>query len=448
MIYTNYRKLKSKMRIDQLSYVGSKNFKNLLLNGAFLTNFVFAKLFIYFLPLIIAARAPASFYGALELGLAVGLLVAGLTIGTPFGGLTRLFLVHKNAEVVDVAWSALSCVLAFCCLVVILAWLTQLQLVIFTSSMLALSMLQSAGSSWFRMLGMRNSAAWVDGLAVLVSATILAGAWFWWGQPDLMRLARLHTTLTFAALAFSVAMVFRTRRPQLYRRLVDSTKVGFPMMFVGAMSIWLGVGGRIIFGFVNATDLAIYSIAFRIAGLALGFHQLLITAAFAKLYTARTRNADRVMGRFIAVIGVASIVTSVAAPFIVQHMGLAALRPGDMALLQGILPYACAHTLFWIAHALLQLRLNRLGFSSHAALPTGVALVGGTAAIIGFGYFISESAVFLSALIASQAAIYFAISCYVLHRRRFYHWVVMSNSFLFGAILFAIGLISSFFGIQ
>lgn len=290
---------------------------------------------------------------------------------------------------------------------------------------------------------MRNCASWADGFAVLAAGSGLASAALLWDKPGLQTLACLFSAFTFTAATFVTVIAYRSAAPQLYRRFVSVTKTGAPMMLIGAMSVWLGVGGRIVFGLVNTADLAIYSVAFRIAGFVLGLHQLVITAAFARLYTARTRYADKVMGFIVAAIGTVSILISLIAPYFIQNLGVAAVGHGEVTLFRGILAFACAHTMFWIAHALLQLRLNRLGLSARAALPTGVALMGGTAAIIGCGYFISNNAVFLTALISMQAVVYFVISCYILYRKNLPHYRLMLSAFIFSIILFSIGIFSS-----
>lgn len=418
--------------------------RNWLGHIAFAVNFTVAKASIYVAPLAIAALAPAETYGAVELALAAGLLIAGMTIGTPFGGITQRFLVHKDSQVVDLAWTALSVSLGFCCILIGAAWLTGMPIIIFTASMLALSMIQSAGSTWFRTRGMRNRAAWADGFTVLSAGIGLAGASILWDQPGLMQFAALFASLTFISFIFSVMMALQTAGSQLYDRIVQATKIGWPMMLIGAMSIWLGVGGRIVFGIINAADLAIYSVAFRIAGLVLGVHQLVITAAFAQLYTARTRQSDKIMGGFIALIGAISTVTAVTAPYFVQYLDIAAVGPNEVPEFRGILAFACAHTLFWIAHALLQLRLNRLGFSANAVFPTSIALLAGTALILAFGIFVSANAVIVTALIALQACAYFAVSCFIFYGKKLAHPLIMLAAFSFGALLFTIGTFSLF----
>ncbi len=73
------------------------------------------------------------------------------------------------------------------------------------------------------------------------------------------------------------------------------------MTVVATLAIWLGVGGRIIVGFLNPEALAAYGVAFRVAGFALGVHQLAVTALFARLYAARTKVADPMIAGFFMV---------------------------------------------------------------------------------------------------------------------------------------------------
>ena len=140
------------------------------------------------------------------------------------------------------------------------------------------------------------------------------------------------------------AALLRHRVARLRARLGRASRIGLPMMVAGIFSIWLGVGGRILVGITSAADLAAYSLAFRISGLALGVHQLATTAAFPTLYAARTRQADRLLSLFMVAVLAVSVLLALAGPFVVDLFSFSALRGQDRKTFKALVPLTSFQT--------------------------------------------------------------------------------------------------------
>ena len=96
----------------------------------------------------------------------------------------------------------------------------------------------------------------------------------------------------------------------------------------------------------------------------LGLHQVAVTALFAWLDRARTCVADRVLAPFLG--GVAAIIAVI--PFVAQPLlvrfGFAALKSDGIVVFAAVLPILGVQVFFWIAFAMLQMRINRVGLAA------------------------------------------------------------------------------------
>lgn len=393
----------------------------------FLPNFALAKLVIYLLPLAIAAIASAEIYGGVELAQSIGLMAAALVLGAPMSGLTQVYLVRGERRVADqialVTFIGCSAAIVLTSAAYLLGFKS---LVLMVVASLGVAVLHFVGATVFRMLSFRNATAWADGTAMILSGLLVLFLLIASPDPTLAQLSAGFFVIAAAGAIGSLAWLARAREPGLAKRLGTAMKVGLPITVVGALAIWLGVGGRIIVGLINASALPAYGVAFRVAGLALGVHQLAITAFYARLYAGRTRQADRVLGAFLAVVAGLSLAIAILGGYLPRLVDMAALEGGGLATYAAVLPMAALHTFFWIGYAMLQMRISRYGLAARTILPTVLITVGGVAAIFSAGWLISNDIVLLSWLIALHAAAYFFSAVVILARRGLPHrWVTL-----------------------
>lgn len=383
----------------------------------FFANFLVAKICIYGAPLAIAAIATGPVYGAIELAQSFGLLITSFLIGAPLAGITQVYLVKGEANVFD-QLSILSAVFSALTLVVFaLAWAVGFKSnILLVIAAFASTVIHNVAGTWFRMRGARNLTAWVDGTALLLSLLMVGMAIMLAGDAR----AELVTTgylILAAVLTIASLFVFaRTVTPGWMTRLIASTRIGIPMVIVGTMATWLGVGGRMTVGLLDATNVAAYGVAFRIAGLALGLHQLAATGLFAVLYRAKTRRADSIIALFLA--GVCFIVFCIGflGQIIIENFRFEALDNNGRIVFVQILPIVCLQTFYWIGYAMTQLRINRSRLAGKSIIPTAAIMLGGIAIIFGASFFFNIGISALCWMIALHAAAFFALNMYMLSK--------------------------------
>jgi O-antigen/teichoic acid export membrane protein len=391
----------------------------------FLANFGLAKAAIYLIPLFIAAMAPPDVYGGIEFAWAAALMAATFLVGAPIAGATQRHLIGKDQEVLD----ELALITVVGCLMGAVAWgIAQTwgfaPYVLIAVASFGAAIVHNALSGWFRMRGQRNRTAWADGTATIIAGFIVLAL--------ALALGRLSVaSVTYAYAAFSVAAGFaalilfmRIKNADWPVRFKRSLVIGIPMLAGSILAMWLGVGGRITMGALAPTDVAVYSLAFRVAGLTLGIHQLAITALFARLYKARTRQADSLMSPFLIAIALLNIMLALLAPWIMQQFHFAALPESDRGKFAAIIPIVCFQVFCWIAFAMLQVRINRSKLAGKAFWPILWVTVIGAGLIFASASFFKLGVVGISWGIGIHSAAYFVAEWVVLARARLPHFKI------------------------
>jgi len=408
----------------------------------FLPNFVLAKGAIYLLPLAIAALAPAQVYGSIELAVSIGLLASTVTVGIPMGGMNQVYLVRGERRIVDQVAAIVLIGCSVASLLAVGAYLLDLDPTsVMVMASLGVAVVHQVGASASRMLSWRNLAAWTDGIAMLAAGALILVLIAFEGSPSLTGMTLGYLLLGALATIATAILLVAIRKPGLRERLRTCVKLGLPMTIFALLGIWLSVGGRILVGLFNATDLAAYSVAFRVAGITLGIHQLAATALFAKLYSARTREADKLLTLFFVAVGVATAAVAVAGRAVPELIGLSALDARGVAAYRAVLPLAGIHTFYWIGFGMVQLRINRYGLAQRTILPTLLISVAGIALICGVAMFYSTDIVLLSWLIAFYAAAFFFANTLVLARRGLPHRRLTNTGIFGGLLLLALALV-------
>jgi O-antigen/teichoic acid export membrane protein len=417
-------------------------------SGIFLANFFVAKISIYAAPLAIAAIASGPVYGAIELAQSFGLLISSLLVGAPLAGITQNYLIRKQGEVVDqlAAIAAVFCGLTLFGFVFAYALGLNINILLVTASF-ASAVIHNVAGTWYRMRAARNISAWVDGTALLLAVGVVALAIIFNGKAELWPVTIGYLALAAVGAICSALLFIRTVKPGWPVRLWEATRIGIPMVIVGTMATWLGVGGRMTIGVLDPKNVAAYGVAFRVAGLALGFHQLAVTGLFAKLYRARTRESDAIISLFLAGVCIILIGIAFAGQLIVDHFDFEALDQNGNALFVQLLPITCLQTFFWIAYAMTQLRVNRSRLAGKSVIPTAVVMGVGIGIIFGASHFFHVGIVGLCWLIAAHAAAFFCVNIVMLgFVGRLPHNRITIVAITGGTILTLIPLIGSFAG--
>ena len=391
-------------------------------HALFLGNFSLAKLAIYFTPLLIAKTTPAETYGGIEFAWSAGLLVASLAIGAALSGATQRYLIGRQTDVIDELAALTAVMSATSAALFLLATLVPFSpQVLVAIAAFGLMVLHNSLATVLRMRRLRNAIAWADGASSLGAALIVGLAFLTTGQARLTTVTWGFFALSLAVTVIATAIWMVQRRPALCHRIGHSIAIGLPMTIGGLMAMWLGVGGRLTVGLIAPHDVAAYALAFRISGLALGIHQLAATAQFARLYVARTREADRLLSNYLVMVAVLSTSIAVVGAPIIPRLHFDAVDPAAMVIVVRVLPILCLHVFFWIAFAMLQLRVNRSGLAKKAIRPLLYVSVCGIALIFGANALVPLGIVWLSWAITAHAGLYFAVMAWVLARARLPH---------------------------
>jgi hypothetical protein len=304
----------------------------------FLGNFTLAKAAIYLIPLGIAAVAPGETYGAIELAQSIGLLAVALTIGAPLSGFTQQYLVRKDRS----GGAAIALASFAGCLSGLAAFLVAVLLGAAPGGA-ARARLAGGGSdpqshqhllphlqlAQFHRLGRR----------VRDAHRRRGGGRARAGRRGLGRKRRARLCLGRAARLPRHRLVAVARGPDAARRAAGDAHARRPADDRGrGAGDMAGRGGRIVVGFLNASALPEFGVAFRVAGLALGIHQLLTTALFARVYAARTRQADKVLAWFFLAVALLLIAIAVVGRWLPDFVTFSALDAGSAQAYRTILP--------------------------------------------------------------------------------------------------------------
>ena len=407
-------------------------------NALFLGNFGFAKVIIYLAPLLLAYFTSSEIYGAIEFSQSLGLLIISFSAGIPLAGLNQRYLVNGDRNIGDLFYLL---TMAFSLLTIILTaigWVLEwpaIPLLVIAS--ISSALLHNVIATWFRMIGARNRIAWADGTATLLAGLLVLLVIISPSDMSIRALTGAYVALNFLITLISGALWSRHRRPAAFGRLRQMFMIGLPMTIVGGLAIWLGIGGRIIIGFISAKDVAVYGVAFRIAGLALGIHQLAVTALFAKLYRSRTRFADPVFSLFLSAVALLCLLLSASGPVIIYFVDFESLDSYGRELFAAVLPATACHTLLWIGYAMLQMRINRFRLAGQAIIPTIAVTVVGIAVIFAVSFFVGYDIVLVSWMITVHAAIFFLVNYLILAKNGIPHRRVGAVTFV-GAVIIAI----------
>lgn len=417
---------------------GRRSLKALIFMG----NFGVARIAVYLIPLGIAATTAPDVYGAVEFAQSASLLGAALLLGGLLAGASQDYLVRKQPLSLDVVAASVTVASLVAAAVALAVWaFGGSQVAILTCLALGLASIHSTLSAILRTLSMRNLTAWTDGIFVIVTMAIVLLAFLFRGSVTPADLILGNAIVCLAGIIGGAAITVRSLRPGFASRLRQMARFGAPVVVSGAFAMWQAGAGRILTGLFAAEALAAYGIAFRIAGLALGLHQLAATAFFAHIYAGRTRAVDRLLTYFLVAVMLALFAIVILARAFVTEDLFNALDARGLALFRAVLPIVALQVFFWVANAMLEARLTRFGLAARTILPS--MLINGAAlgALIALDWLGNVSLAAICWAVAAQSAAFFAIGGWLLAQRRVPHRRIMIAGSAGGAALAAFALL-------
>ena len=415
---------------------------------AFLSSFIVAKAAIYLLPFAIAYVATPELYAGIETALAGGLLVAAIFAGAPMLGINQAVLIKKQTELTAHRWFIGAGTTCFVCAVfLIVSSFTDNSLLLLIIAVTGGSVLQNVLSGAFRMQDKRISTSWADGYAVLSISISLAISIALLSNGDIRNVAWVQM-LVVAATGIALALQYwRSGQPVTLASIRYVSRLGLPMMVLGVCAIWIGTGGRIQIGAISLSSLAIYALAFRVAGIAHGIRQFAATAFFVQIYRAERNLADRWNAYFLGAVVLLLVLLCIVAPAGLSFVDFAAVSGVDMKVFAYVLTATSVHTLFWIGYAMLQTRINRYEIASRLILPTMAVSIAGVAAFGIIAILATTDLIILSWTITAHAAAYFALNALALVRIGEPHPNVVMTC-LIGSVVLILSLPVSLFALE
>ncbi len=339
----------------------------------FLASFGLSKATAFFGPLVLAALLPASVFGAIELALSAGLVLAVALSAGVAGSVPQLTLLRRPVPVVDLlavqtgATGALLGLVAFACVVS-----GQAAIAALIALAAAVTLAQFALSAQWRATSRRNLSTWVDNLGVLV-ATGIGGAIVVANRPDIGALVAVYGAAVAVGVVGCGVIAQRARAPDLRARFNRVMALGGPLALYTLAGVWIASSGRVLVGLVRPIeDVALFAYCARISLVIIVLHALLTTAFFVRIYRLRTRQFDRLGAIYFAGIAMFCACLMLAAPYVLPRIPTRAVRPDDMAKAIEVFRILAVFAFAWGVCGQLDMRINRCRLAGPAAWRNGL----------------------------------------------------------------------------
>ena len=334
--------------------------------GRFVITFVGMKAIAFTGLLWLAGISGRGVFGAIELSLAIGMIVGTSGLIGIHGAAPKLALTMGRAKIDDLLAFAAFVVASLAAAGSAVVWLVGLPALwalCIACCAPAAAQATLAAYARTRALPMMNSI--VDPLAAVVMICVV-GVLHFCGRLTVVWLAGTLTVVAFAIALVAFYAFLRCLRPGFTSAYREALSVGWPILVFGLVGVSIGAGLRpLLAAAFSLQALAVYSLCYRLAGGLLIFHQVLTTAIFSRLYMSGPQGFDRL------VMGASTFLTLVALAMWVllpRFIGLAFPAYRDQAGEIGrLFPLVGSQVILWILNALLENRINRHGASRIAA---------------------------------------------------------------------------------
>lgn len=385
----------------------------------FLGAFGSAKGFAFVGPVFLSqVMAPADF-GAVELGLSVGILAATvLSLGVA-AAVPQKMLVLGDRRALDILffYSAGTAALGLA-LAGLLHWFGADVTWLLSAGLIGLFAGQLSASVYFRTTGQRNLASWSDNLTLVIVTAGALSIWAITGNIALADIAGAALICTgFLAVGASVCFSV-TRQPEFGRAYRGSIALGFFMMTNGLVMYALTAGQRIVLAaLVPMADVGAFALCARIALILVLVHQAAFVAFFVRIYELPRAGTDRWMSGGLCVLTVLAAISVVVvdhgAEFFLAHGGF------DPEHIVRLYPLVAGLTLYVILSAQLETMINREGRSRGSMAALAVLAGIAAAAFFGWGRFGAPDAASVIIALGALAAAAVAVQLSVLARSGF-----------------------------
>jgi hypothetical protein len=315
----------------------------------------------------LARVADPAVYAAVELGIGVGLIVAGVaSLGVP-GAVTRLALVGGEERVSDYL-SFTSASIALPASVIALGaglafgWNASITLVV---ACCALTAVQTIGTTYARIRARPLLNSMLDPLATLVILAVALGLWVI-GSLNQTALSVALTVIAWLLASASVIAFVRVKRDKFGEAIRRVLVLGLPILALSGVAMIVGAGLRPLLAIrFDLEALALYALCFRLCAPALLVHQVLNTGVFARLYRASDRSFDLVLlGSMIVnctvVLVLWLLIPSMIASLFPQYAG-------NLMMTRGLFAAVGAQVVLWLAVSLLEMKMGRHELAGQAA---------------------------------------------------------------------------------
>jgi O-antigen/teichoic acid export membrane protein len=347
----------------------------------FVASFGTAKSLAVLGPLLLARFLTPADYGALELALSIGLLIAVVSsLGIPLA-VPQLYLALARHRIEDLLAFQIFAVALLSGLALLLPWsLLPAGALGLGVSLAALFALQLALSAYCRVRQARLWSGWVDNLALVLLPALVLGCYLASGRLVLRDVASACAVVPALVGGAALLVFLRVRRPGFGAAYRDALWRGGPMMLNATLMFCTASGLRLAIGrYLPLEDVAIYAFGARLClGLVL-VHQIGVTGLFARIYTLSAASADRGFAVGLAALVGLGLVLLAGFAVLGDRVSWGAV---DMMAVRGLLPILCAQTVLWIVTAWLELPIGREGLAGASVLLFGALLGGFVAAVV------------------------------------------------------------------
>jgi O-antigen/teichoic acid export membrane protein len=347
----------------------------------FIASFGVAKSLAVLGPLLLARFLTPTDYGALELALSIGLLIAVVgSLGIP-QAVPQLYLALARHRIEDLLAFQILAVSALSGLALLVPWgIRPAGTFGLGVSLAGLFALQLALSAYCRVRQARLWSGWADNLALVLLPVLMLGCHLASGRLVLRDVGTACSTVPLVVSGTALLVFLRCRRAGFGAAYRDALERGAPMMLNAVLMFCTASGLRLVIGrYLPLEDVAAYAFGARLCLVLVLIHQIGVTGLFARIYTLSATHADRSFAFGLAgLVGLGlALLAGVAA--LGDRLSWGAV---DITAVRGLLPILCAQTVLWIVTAWLELPIGREGLAGASALLFGALLAGFVAAVI------------------------------------------------------------------
>lgn len=392
--------------------------------AVFLANFTLARGAAYFGPLILAALLTAGDYGAVEVALALALILASVIGLGVSNALPQMSLLRRATPLQDVLAGQLAlCGIALTASGLVLHVMGH-DLPALVAAMTVTALLQSNLGHYLRTFSHRNLAVWIDGIAMLLALALTIVLWSA-GRAEQPWLASRMLAAAAAITAAAGWIAWGSRQPKITARAMQAASIGMPLMVYGFSTQWLAFSGRILGGgLLSLEAVALYALCLRLSSMILAAHHAMMIALFSQIFTIRTRRFDRLFASYIAVQIAISIMLAHALPAALHLVPTNAIPDSALESARALLPTLTLTVFAMLVSAPLETRISRARLAWPATIANLLLAAAGAATSLALARHGTLSVSGLAAIVAVQWILVVAAQIAILWRRGLVMWRV------------------------